>query len=321
MNRWTAADIPNQAGKTAVVTGANSGIGFHTALKLARAGARVVLTARDQAKGETAIARIRLEVPRADVALRSLDLADLWSVRSFASQIIDRYGPVDLLVNNAGVMAVPERRTTADGFELQLGTNHLGPFALTGLLLPALLARPGARVVTVSSINHRMGRIRFDDLQGERRYRPWRAYNQSKLANLLFALELDRRVRTRGLELVSVAAHPRISATNLQTAGPGLGRFSLRARGLAALARPLGQTPDRGALPSLYAATAPNVVGGGYYGPHGPGQTRGYPVRVRPARKALDEGAARRLWKGSEELTGVTFDWALSPLGRDARIG
>jgi NAD(P)-dependent dehydrogenase (short-subunit alcohol dehydrogenase family) len=320
MEKWTAADIPDQAGKTALVTGANSGIGFHTALELARAGARVVLTARDRARGEAAIARIRAEVPEADVALGSLDLADLRSVRSFASEVIHRYGSVDLLVNNAGVMAIPERQTTADGFELQLGTNHLGPFALTGLLVPALLARPGARVVTVSSINHRMGRIRFDDLQRERRYGPWSAYNQSKLANLLFALELDRRARARGMDLVSVAAHPGVSATNLQTAGPRLGRFSLRARGPAGLARLFGQAPDRGALPSLYAATAPEVIGGAYYGPDGPGQARGYPIRTRPSRRALDEDTARRLWEISEELTGVAFDWAPSSVGRPAEV-
>ncbi|MGH2545693.1 MAG: oxidoreductase [Actinomycetota bacterium] len=306
MERWTEPDIPDQTGKTAVVTGANSGIGFRTAVALARAGSRVVLTARDAVKGGDALRELLAEVPGADAELGALDLADLSSVRRFAGEIVDH--PLDLLINNAGVMAVPQRRTTADGFELQFGTNHLGHFALTGLLLPALLARPGARVVTVSSLTHRLGRIRFDDLQGERRYGPWRAYGQSKLANLLFALELDRRAQSGGLELVSVAVHPGVSATNLQTAGPMLGRFNLSARVGAALLRPFRQPADLGALPSLYAATAPEVIGGGYYGPDGPGQMRGYPTAVRPSRRALDEDVARRLWEFSEGLTGIRFD-------------
>lgn len=307
MSRWTERDIPDQTGRTALVTGANSGIGFHTALELARAGARVVVSSRDAAKGEEAVRRIEAEVPQAEVELGVFDLADLESVRRFARTFADRRGALDVLVNNAGVMAVPQRRVTTDGFELQLETNHLGHFALTGLLLPALLARAGARVVTVSSTAHRLGRMRFDDLEGERGYRPWRAYGQSKLANLLFALELDRRASSSGLDLLSVAAHPGLAATNLQTAGPRLGRFDLSARIGAGIVRPFRQPAKRGALPPLYAATSPEVVGGGFYGPDGPGQARGYPTLVAPSRRALEEEAAGRLWEVSEELTGVEF--------------
>ncbi len=212
-------------------------------------------------------------------------------------------------MNSAGVMGVPQRLTTRDGFELQFGTNHLGHFALTGLLLPGLLTRPGARVVTVSSMAHEQGRISFDDLQGEQDYGPWTAYSQSKLANLLFAFELDRQARARGLHLVSVAAHPGVSATNLQIAGPRLGHQGLRTRCRLFVVRRIGQSAARGALPSLYAATAPEIVGGGFYGPNGPGQLRGNPTRVLPAPGALDEQIAQRLWEASERLTGIRFQW------------
>src|SRR5215207_597344 len=296
MIRWTAADIPNQAGKTAVVTGANSGIGFHTALELARAGARVVVAVRDEVKGKAAIRRLQAEVPDADLHLDLLDLADLGSVHRFAEQVLDSTGPLDLLVNSAGVMGVPQRLTTRDGFELHFGTNHLGHFALTGLLLPGLLTRPGARVVTVSSLAYEHGQIRFDDLRCERSYGPWSAYSQSKLANLLFAFELDRHARARGLDLVSVAVHPGVSATNLQIAGPRLGHQGLLMRCRLFFVRRIGQSAAHGALPSLYAATAPEVVGGGFYGPDGPGQLRGNPTRVLPASGALDEQMAQRLW-------------------------
>ena len=309
MTRWTAADIPSQAGKTAVVTGANSGIGFHIALELARAGARVVVAVRDEVKGNAAIRRLRAEVPDADLHLGLLDLADLGSVHRFAAQVMDSTGPLDLFVNSAGVMGVPQRLTTRDGFELQFGTNHLGHFAVTGLLLPRLLTRPGARVVTVSSLAHEQGQIRFDDLQGEEGYDPWTAYSQSKLANLLFAFELDRQARTHGLDLVSVAVHPGVSATNLQIAGPRLGHHGLRTRCRLFLVRRMGQSAARGALPSLYAATAPEVVGGGFYGPNGPGHVRGNPTRVQPARGALDEQVAQRLWEVSERLTCIRFQW------------
>jgi NAD(P)-dependent dehydrogenase (short-subunit alcohol dehydrogenase family) len=310
MDTQPAAEIPDQKGKTAVVTGANSGLGFHTALQLCRAGAHVVVTARDKGKGAAAIRRLRAEVPGADAEFGVLDLADLSSVRRFSAEILDRMRSLDVLVNNAGVMGVPQRLTTADGFELQFGTNHLGHFALTGLLLPALLARPGARVVTVSSLAHSQGRIRFDDIQGERVYDPWTAYAQSKLANLLFALELDRRARSHAVSLASVAAHPGVSATNLQTAGPRLGHSGFLTRGRLLLLRLIGQNAARGALPSVYAATAPEVVGGGFYGPAGPGQIRGDPIRVTPAPGALDQGVALRLWEISERLTAIRFHWS-----------
>ena len=288
--KWTAADIPNQTGKTALVTGANSGIGFHTALELARAGARVVVAVRDEARGKAAIWTPQAEVPDADLHLGLLDLADLGSVHRFAAQVMESTGPLDLFVNSAGVMGVPQRLTTRDGFELQFGTNHLGHFAVTGLLLPGLLTRPGARVVTVSSLAHEQGQIRFDDLQGEEGYDPWTAYSQSKLANLLFAFELDRQARTRRLDLVSVAVHPGVSATNLQIAGPRLGHHGLRTRCRLFLVRRMGQSAARGALPSLYAATAPEVVGGGFYGPNGPGhitrQPHSGPARTGSARRA-----------------------------------
>lgn len=335
MAKWTAGDMGDQSGKVAVVTGANSGIGYHTSLELARAGARVVLACRDALRGQDAIARIKTEVPKGDVELAILDLADLDSIHRFAQQLSKRLSGIDLLINNAGVMAVPKRRTTVQGFELQLGTNHLGHFALTGLLLPWLVARPGARIVTVSSINHKRGKIDFDDLQGERQYSPWGAYNQSKLANLLFAFELDRRLGAKGLKqlcpgtvggppprmkmcftmpeqfhgkTLSIATHPGVAATNLQTSGPRLGGGGLQALALVMAVRVIGQSEARGALPSLYAATSPEAVSGAYYGPDGLGQMRGSPIRVRPAPKALDESKAHRLWTVSAALTHVTFE-------------
>lgn len=302
--RWTPADIPDQTGRTAVVTGANSGLGLVTALELARAGARVVLTSRDAAKGEAAAAGIKREVPAAVVEVERLDLADLSSVREFAERYTGSHDGLDILVNNAGVMA-PPRYLTKDGFESQIGTNHLGHFALTGLLADALLATPAPRVATVSSTAHRMGRIDLDDLQGERRYNNWRAYAQSKLANLLFAFELDRRAREAGVPLVSVAAHPGYAATNLQSAGPA-GRLELLSMAIGN--RVFAQSADMGALPQLYAATEPGLEGGSYVGPAGLMEQRGHPklVKARPA--AYDEDVARRLWELSEELTGVSSE-------------
>ena len=302
--KWTAEDVPDESGRLAVVTGANSGLGRIVARELARAGARVVIASRDTAKGEAAAAEIRADVPEAQLEVEALDLASLDSVRDFARRFAADRDGLDLLVDNAGVMAAPHRRT-ADGFELQLGTNHLGHFALTGLLLGALGARPGARVVTVSSNKHKAGRIDFDDLQGERRYRRWRAYSQSKLANLLFMFELDRRAREAGLDLVSVAAHPGYAATNLQFNAPPLHeRLVMRVSNAL-----VAQSAEMGALPLLYAATAPDVTGGLYIGPDGGGEARGHPVVVVPARRALDPEAAGRLWQVSEELTGVRYDF------------
>jgi NAD(P)-dependent dehydrogenase (short-subunit alcohol dehydrogenase family) len=300
---WTAEDIPDLSGRRAVVTGANSGLGLQIALGLARHGAQVTLAVRDTAKGEEAAGRIRDESADAALDVARLDLADLSSVREFAREW---EGGLDLLVNNAGVMALP-RRTTADGFEMQLGTNHLGHFALTGLLLPALLERPSARVVTMSSGAHQMGRIRFDNLQGERHYQRWLAYAQSKLANLLFAFELARRAALADLDLTSVGAHPGYAATNLQTQGARMEGSRVKAFAAELGNRVFAQSDAQGALPALYAATMPDVIGGEYFGPDGAGGSRGYPTRAQATKTARDPELAGRLWEVSEELTGVTY--------------
>jgi NAD(P)-dependent dehydrogenase (short-subunit alcohol dehydrogenase family) len=303
MTSWRARDIPDQTGRRAVVTGANSGLGFQTALELARHGATVVMTSRSRSAGDEAARKVCEAVPDADVTRRSLDLADLESVREFVDRIEE---PVDILVNNAGVMAVPPRRTS-DGFEMQLGTNHLGHFALTGLLLPALLERPGARVVTVSSSVHWFGSMNFDDLMGEQTYSPWGAYAQSKLANLLFMRELDRRLRAAGFDLLSVAAHPGYAATNLQAVGPRMARRRLTGAVMKVGTLALGQSAAKGALPQLYAATAPGVQGGDYFGPRGLGGQRGLPTTVSMSANARDDEAALHLWEQSALLTRVRF--------------
>ena len=299
LSRWTAADVPDQSGRTALVTGANSGLGLHTSLELARKGARVLMACRDTGRGEAALARVRSEVPGAAVELVQLDLASLAGVRSAAEDVAGRTSALDLLVDNAGVMAVP-RSVTVDGFETQLATNHLGHFALTGLVLPLLLQAPSPRVVVVSSGAHRAGRIAFDDLQSERSYSRWGAYGQSKLANLLFARELQRRAGAT--PLLVAAAHPGWAATHLQQ---GQGSFVLEAFmrvGNAVLA----QSDAQGALPSLYAATMPDVRPGDYWGP-ALAELRGSPKRVGRSAAAQDDAAARRLWEVSESLTGVTY--------------
>ena len=308
---WTHDDMPDQSGRTTVVTGANSGLGLEAALALARKGARVIGTSRSSERGDAARTRVRDLVPRAEVEFEQLDVADLASVRAFAERLRTRVDRIDVLINNAGVMAIPERRTTADGFELHFGTNHLGAFALTGLLFP-LLAHSGARVVMITSNYYTRSKIRFDDLQAEKKYRVWPAYGQSKLANVLFMRELDRRSRAAGVGLVSVAAHPGIAQTNLQFAGPSLGKWSVAGL-MSRLLRRIGQSAEQGVLPVLYAATAPGVEGGRLFGPDGRGQVRGYPKQLAIAPSALDDDAARRLWAVSEELTGVTFSERLSP--------
>ncbi|MBV8219113.1 MAG: SDR family oxidoreductase [Solirubrobacterales bacterium] len=300
--RWTVADIPDQRGRVAVVTGANSGLGLATARELAGAGARVVLAARSPGRGDAAAASIVAAVPGAELESAVLDLADLDSVRAFAGSAPAR---VDLLINNAGIMAAP-RRPTRDGFESQFGTNHLGHFALTGLLLGKLLAAPAPRVVTVSSLMHRRGKLDFDDLQGERSYSRWGAYQQSKLANLMFCFELQRRATAAGSPLLSLAAHPGYAATNLQAAGTD--RFY--ERWFMAIGNKLfAQSADMGALPTLYAATVPDLPGGTFVGPGGRGEQRGSPMVVTAAGKAYDEEAWRRLWEVSEELTGVHYEF------------
>ena len=302
--KWTSAQIPDQGGRTAIVTGANSGLGLSTARELARHGAKVVLACRNTAKGAAAVGAIESAVPGAQVELAELDLGSLASVEAFAGAFRARHGAegLDLMVNNAGVMA-PPRRETADGFELQLGTNLLGHFALTGRLIGLMEGREDARVVTLSSNAHKIGRIDFDDLQSERGYKRWSAYGQSKLADLMFALELDRRLRAAGSSIRSVAAHPGYAATNLQTAAaPAVDRIVMRMTNLV-----MAQSADMGALPTLYAATFPGLEGGSYLGPDGIGEFRGHPHLVSPNRAARDEQVAARLWEVSEELTGVRF--------------
>ena len=301
--KWTSDQMPDQSGRTAVVTGGNSGLGLETTRELARAGARVVLACRDTDKGAAASREIEAGVPSAQVEVAALDLADLASVRAFADRFRSQHGTLDILINNAGVMA-PPRRETADGFELQFGTNHLGHFALTALLLGAMDGRQDARVVTVSSGAHRMGRIDFEDLQSTHRYKRWRAYGQSKLANLLFAFELDRRLRAAGSSISSLAAHPGYAATNLQSAAPPM----LDRLVMAVTNRVLAQSAEMGVLPTLYAATYPGLEGGMFIGPDGIAKQRGHPKPVMSNRSARDEAVAGRLWTVSEELTGVSFE-------------
>ena len=296
--KWTSEDVPGQQGRLAVVTGANTGLGLETAQVLAAHGASVVLAVRDIEKGKRAAARIAGTAPGADVMVQPLDLASLDSIRAAADELRAKHPRIDLLINNAGVMFTP-KQTTRDGFELQFGTNHLGHFALTGLLLEQLLAVPGSRVVTVSSIAHRIqARINFDDLQGERSYSRVAAYSQSKLANLLFTYELQRRLSGAGTT-IAVAAHPGLANTELTRNTPPITAFFY--------ARVMSQKAAMGALPVLRAATDPAVLGGQYYGPGGFFGTRGYPKLAESNGQSHDTAIQRRLWTASEELTGVTF--------------
>ena len=305
MSKWTPREMPPQQGRLAIVTGANSGIGYQTARYLSRAGATVILACRSREKGEAARAKILAENPAAKVEVRALDVADLDSVRRFATEFLSGGEPLDLLINNAGVMAIPERRTTPQGFEMQFGTNHLGHFALTGLLLRALLRQPNSRVVTVASIAHKGGKLKFDDLNAERDYDPRGAYQQSKLANVVFGLEFDRRLRAHSAHTTSVIAHPGVAVTNIVSNGMGTG---MKARIVGALMPLVAQSDDRGSWPLLYAATSPRVRGGGYYGPDGIAEIKGTPVEVKPKPHALDPAAGTRLWEISERLTGVRYD-------------
>jgi NAD(P)-dependent dehydrogenase (short-subunit alcohol dehydrogenase family) len=308
---WTTADLPQLTGRTVLVTGATSGLGEATASALASQGAHVVLATRDVAKTETVMAAIRARAPEASLEHLAVDLADLASVARAAETFLARHDRLDQLVANAGVMATPLRRTV-DGFELQLGINHLGHHALVGRLLPALLAAPDARVVLVSSAAHRLGRIDLDDLNWERtRYERWAAYGRSKLANLLFVIELERRFRAARETAIAVGAHPGYADTALQTTGPAmqggpLGRVTaLASRGLNAIA---AQPAAQGALPQLYATAAPEVAGGSYWGPDGRGERRGYPAAANRSSDAMDGTLAAALFRASEELTGVRFD-------------
>ncbi|OBI04170.1 short-chain dehydrogenase [Mycobacterium sp. E2462] len=300
---WSESDIPDQSGRVAVVTGANTGIGYHTAAALAYRGAHVVLAVRDLEKGNTALSRIHAASPRADVTLQALDLTSLDSVRAAADALRAAYPRIDLLINNAGVMWTP-KATTKDGFELQFGTNHLGHFALTGLLLDHLRKVRESRVVTVSSLGHRLrAAIHFDDLQWERGYDRVAAYGQSKLANLLFTYELQRRLAAHPeAKTIAVAAHPGGSNTELARNLPGIFQ-PLK----AVLGPVLFQSPAQGALPTLRAATDPDVQGGQYFGPDGFLEQRGHPKLVSSSAQSHDEQLQRRLWSVSEELTGVSF--------------
>jgi NAD(P)-dependent dehydrogenase (short-subunit alcohol dehydrogenase family) len=308
-SKWTAQQIPSQTGKRALVTGANSGIGYQAALELACHGAHVLLGCRNAAKGRAALERLQREAHGASAEVVELDMASLASIRAFAAAFAARNIPLDLLINNAGVMALPKRELTADGFERQFGTNHLGHFALTGLLIPQLLAAPGPRVVTVASLAHRNGKIDFDNLQSEKSYVPWDAYGESKLANILFAKELDRRARAAHSKLISIPVHPGVSTTNIFANGPG--EKSVKAIAVKLLAPVFMQADDAGALPTLYAATSPDAQGGEYIGPDGFMEMKGSPTVVQPRPNALDEAVAQRLWTVSEELTGVSY----TPLG------
>jgi NAD(P)-dependent dehydrogenase (short-subunit alcohol dehydrogenase family) len=311
MNAWSIQDIPSQSGKLALVTGATGGLGYETALELARAGAEVLLTGRNEQKGSVAVERIKRAVPSAKVRFESLDLASLSSVRAFATRMIANGQPLDLLVNNAGVMDLPGRRLSEDGFELQFGTNHLGHFALTGLLLPLLRLAKAPRVVNVSSLAHRGGKIDFGNLQGERKYRSWPAYQQSKLANLLFTFELQRRSDAGGWGLMSNAAHPGYARTDLIPNGPGSG--GLKGASMKLFGLFMSHSAADGALPQLFAATSPAATAGGYYGPDGFYELKGSvaPAKVFP--QAKEEAVARKLWEVSEQLTGVQWPATQKP--------
>jgi NAD(P)-dependent dehydrogenase (short-subunit alcohol dehydrogenase family) len=306
MTGWSTADIPPLDGKTAVITGATGGLGYETALALAGAGAKVVLTGRNDAKGQDAIQRIRGQFPDAKISYETLDLASLASVADFAARFAAAHSSLDLLINNAGVMALPTRQTTADGFEMQFGTNYLGHYALTAHLLPLLRRGNQPRVVNLSSLAHRSGAINFADLQGAKSYNPFKAYCQSKLAMLMFALELQRRSNAAGWGLLSNAAHPGYALTDLIANGPGtrglMGQFSKILRPFAS------QSAAEGALPTLFAATSPEAKAGGYYGPNWFYELKGPPVPAKIMPQAKNAEAAAWLWDSSAALTGVSFN-------------
>lgn len=294
----TESDIQDLSGKTAIVTGANSGIGYETARVLAVKGASVIMACRSMEKGEEAASSIRSAHLEVQIEVMDLDLSDLASISEFVGFLKSKYSSLDILCNNAGVMMIPERTETADGFEMQFGTNHLGHFALTGLLFDILRNSPEARVVTVSSVVHRFGRVDFENLNAEKLYNPSGAYGLSKLANLLFTYEIGRRVENAGIDVIAAAAHPGWTGTNLQ-------RYT---RVFRFMNHFVSQKPEMGALPTLFAATAPDVEGGDYFGPRGLMEMRGYPKKVKSSDDSHDDDLAKKLWEASEELTGVLFD-------------
>ncbi len=297
MKKWTSANIPDLSGKLTIVTGANSGLGYETARALAAKDAEVIMACRNLEKGNAALEKIQTESPKAKLILIQLDLGSLASVRNFADEVHAKYKRIDLLINNAGVM-VPPYGKTADGFETQFGVNHLGHFALTGLLLDLILKTDHSRIVNVSSLAHLMGKINFDDLQSEKRYIRMAAYGQSKIANLYFTYELQRKLESAGKDTLSVAAHPGYAATNLQAHS---GIFNWMNSFMA-------QSQEMGALPSLYAAISPDVNGGDYIGPHALGGSRGYPVKTKSKAISYNKEIAARLWQVSEELTNVKYE-------------
>ena len=308
MTDWTTADIPPLNGRTAVITGATGGLGYETALALAGAGASVVLTGRSEAKGRHALQTIRSQFPNAEIAYENLDLANLASVADFATRYAAAHASLDLLINNAGVMALPQRQVTSDGFEMQLGTNYLGHYALTAHLLPWLRRGHQPRVVNLSSLAHRSGKIDFDDLQCTRSYTPWKAYTQSKLAMLMFALELQRRSDAAGWGLMSNAAHPGFARTDLIANGPGASGLLWH---VSRLLQPyVSHSAAEGALPTLFAATSPEAKAGGYYGPNGFYEMKGPPVPAKIMPQAKDARVVAQLWDVSAALTGVSFDQA-----------
>lgn len=303
MTNWTTSDIPSQRGRTAVITG-TGGLGLEDALALAKAGATVIIAGRNPSKGKEAVAHVLQAVPGANVSFEVVDLASLSSIADFGARLNSRLSSLDILINNAAVMTPPQRQTTADGFELQFGTNYLGHFALTAHLLPLLRKAQNPRVISLSSVAARAGQIHFNDLQAEREYKPMTAYGQSKIACLMFALELQRKSDAADWGIASIAAHPGVSRTDLLHNGSG-------AKSLAGLARTylwfLFQPAAQGALPTLYAATAPQAKGGVYYGPDGMSEIRGYPTVAKIPPQALDTQASARLWTVSEELTGMNL--------------
>lgn len=304
--RWTQDQMPGQEGKTAVVTGANSGLGFHTSSALAKKGARVIMACRNLEKGEAARQHIVEEGVAAEPEVWKLDLASLESVKKFARTFADKETKLDLLINNAGLMAIPYERTE-DGFEMQFGVNHLGHFALTALLWPVLTGTDGSRVVQLSSLAHLTGKIKFDDIHWEKGYKKWGAYGMSKLANLLFVRELSSRLAESGTGVTIAAAHPGYADTELQAKGARIKGNMLGARSMSLINKLLAQSGAKGSLPTLYAATAEGVKQGDYYGPGGWMKLHGWPKPDIPSKKLVNDEVARRLWEVSESLTGIQF--------------
>lgn len=304
MKNWTVADIPKRKDGLAVITGSTEGVGFEDALALSAVGWSVIVMGRNAEKGAAAIAKIKRMNPAAKVRFEQIDLANLASIKAFAERMTNAGEAIDLLINNAGVMTPPNRIETVDGFELQFGTNHIGHFALTAQLLPLLCKAKEARVVTVSSVANRAGQIHFDDLQWKTSYVPMKAYGQAKLANLMFALELQRKSEEHGWGIISIASHPGVSRTNLLITGAGRWSFA----GIMRTFLPfLFQPPAQGALPTLYAATSPSAKAGAYYGPNKMGETRGFPTLAKIPEQATDQRVVQKLWELSEQLANVQF--------------